>query len=105
MVNRPGNYQNRTKSDQTGPNRTRTTLEKTKPKYGATSAVGTAAGVIAVSAGTTVAGWWILSTQQLVLQHASVHLFVSWAHLLWPTLIFGGPPCKPRARPVPSLPL
>src|SRR5258708_13037080 len=26
MVNRPGNYQNHTKSDQTGPNRTRTTL-------------------------------------------------------------------------------
>ncbi len=64
-------------------------MEKTKPKYGATSAVGAAAGVVAVTAGTTVAGWWILSTQQFMLQHASVCRFVSWAHLLWPTLILG----------------
>ncbi len=36
--------------------------------------------------------------------HSSRYCFVSWVHVVWPTLIFG-PPCKPRARPVPLLPL
>jgi hypothetical protein len=79
-------------------------MERTKPKGGAATVVGAAVEVVAVTAVTTVAGWWILSTAVCTSARFDTPLRLVGSPPVAHT-DFWGPPCKPRARPVLSLPL